>query len=121
MGRLFEVTNHAVERWLERVSNTVDPRRVPALIRRAWESNRVVTLGVDPAGREICQVGDLLLLVYRSNRKTVIVTVFGKTDEVAASQLDALPDARARLKWRRTQRLQTLGQMHRANWQIRKE
>lgn len=106
---------------MERINDTVDPRRVPGVIRRMWEGHRVIPLGVDPAGREICQVADVLLLVYRSNRKTVVVTVLGKAQETGLiPEGIQMADTRDQVRWRRKQRLQSVGQIHRTNWQERR-
>lgn len=106
---------------MERVGDTVDPRAVPGLIRRAWSNNPVVVVGTDSAGREICQAGQVLLLVYRSNSKTVVVTVLGRVDEAALPVVADLSESREEARWRRNQRLQSVGQMHRNNWQLRRE
>jgi len=120
MGKAFVVSDHAVSRWLERVNSTTDPRQVPTLVKRAWETNRVTVVDVDSAGREVCQVGDLMVIAYRSNSRTVIVTVLGKAAEhVVVAPSDRTAERREQ-RWRRNQRQHALGQIHRSNWQLRR-
>jgi hypothetical protein len=95
------VTDHAVERYLQRVRGALDPRpEIAGRVRRAWEAGRV-----SDGERGAVQVRDIdrpdlvyVCILDRPRDELVVVTVWEEGDDPAVPKrfTDALRERRRR-------------------------
>ena len=97
----ISVTDHAVERYLQRVRGALDPRpEIAGRVRRAWEAGRV-----SDGERGAVQVRDIdrpdlvyVCILDRPRDELVVVTVWEEGDDPAVPKrfTDALRERRRR-------------------------